>query len=537
LTKLHFFRNKSKIVPVLPDNSPKGPSRRDVLATLGVSVAALATSPRAFAQAQAPQAIIQSIAGDGQRFEPGLVVDVARQLSRRPFSPPPSDLPEPFANLSFEQYAAIKALPAGQIWADGRGISVEPLHRGFVYTNLVGLFLVEDGTVRRVAYDRTRFDFGKLNVPPNVADLGFSGVRLHSTFGNSHAVDFAVLQGATFFRALARGQNYGVVARALTLKPAEARGEEFPVFRAFWLERPAPGSNTIVVHAAMDSESTSGAVRMTFRPGEMTIVDVETTLFPRVNLEHVGLGGMGSTYLFGPNDRRGTDDARPAVHESSGLQMLNGQGEWLWRPLQNPETLQISAFVDTAPKGFGLIQRDRAYEAFQDDEQRYERRPSLWIEPLGDWGQGSVQLLEIPSDAEINDNILAYWRPRAPMAAGSEVSLAYRQYWCWTPPERPPLATVTSTRVGRGSGGRRRRFFVDFAGEMLGDNPPPDLKPTITVGPGSIHNFRVSSYPERRTMRVAFELDPGNENACEMRLILEAGGKPISETWLYRWTP
>ena len=162
----------------------------------------------------------------------------------------------------------------------------------------------------------------------------------------------------------------------------------------------------------MDSESTAGAVRMTFRPGEMTIADVETTLFPRVNLEHVGVGGMGSTYLFGPNDRRNIDDVRPGVYESTGLQMLNGRGEWLWRPLQNPETLQISAFVDATPRGFGLLQRERSYEAFQDDEQRYERRPSLWIEPLGDWGPGSVQLLEIPSDAEINDNVLAYWRPR-----------------------------------------------------------------------------------------------------------------------------
>jgi periplasmic glucans biosynthesis protein len=528
---------ESKIVPDFPDSFPQGPSRRHVLASLGASLAALASSSPVRAQATAPQAIIQAALGDGQRFDPGLVTEVARQLSRRPFSPVPNDLPDPFTNLNYDQYIAIRALPPSQIWADGRGISVEPLHRGFVFTNQVALFLVEDGTVRRVPYDRARFDYGRLNVPAALPDIGYSGVRLYSTSGNGHPADFAILQGATFFRALARGQNYGVVARALTLKPAETKGEEFPIFRAFWLERPAPGSNAITIHGVIDSESTSGVARMTFRPGEMTIVDVETTLFPRVNLEHVGLGGMSSTFLFGPNDKRGTDDARPAVYESGGLQMLNGQGEWLWRPLHNPETLQISAFVDTSPKGFGLIQRERSYDAFQDDDQRFERRPSLWIEPLGDWGQGTVQLLEIPSDAEINDNILAYWRPKAPMAAGSEVALAYRQYWCWTPPDRPPLATVASTRVGRGSTGRRRRFFVDFSGEMLGDNPPPDLKPTISVGPGSIHNFRVSSYPERRTARVAFELDPGNENACEMRLILEAGGKPISETWLYRWTP
>jgi len=506
-----------------------------MLAYLGVSAAALAFAPGL--RAQTPQAAIFARMGDNQRFDPAAVVDLARQLAAKPFVQPPNDLPDFFANLNYEQYIAIRSRQQ-PIWGgEGRGIAVEPLHRGFVFTNAVDLYLVEDGAVRRVPYDPSRFDYGRPNLPNNIGDIGYSGFRLLATSGDGRPFEFAIVQGATFFRAVARGQNFGAIARALTLKPADPKGEEFPIFRAFWLERPAGGSNSITVHGVIDSESTTGAVRMTFRPGDMTIVDVETTLFPRVNLDHVGLGGIGSTYFYGPNDRRGADDIRPAVYESSGLQMLNGQGEWLWRPLHNPETLQISAFVDNSPRGFGLLQRDRAYEAFQDDDQRFERRPSLWIEPLGDWGQGSVQLLEIPTDAEINDNILTYWRPRVPMAAGSEVAFAYRQYWCWAPPERPPLATVTSTRVGRGSAGRRRKFTVDFSTEALGDNLPADLKSTLTVGPGAFHNLRNWVYPERKTIRVAFELDPGNENACEMRLILEAGGKPISETWLYRWTP
>jgi glucans biosynthesis protein len=506
-----------------------------MLAYLGVSVAGLALAPGL--RAQTPQATIYARMGDNQRFDPAVVVDLARQLARKPFVPPPNDLPDFFSNLTYEQYVAIKSRQPA-IWSsEGRGIAVEPLHRGFVFTNAVDLYLVEDGAVRRVGYNGTQFDYGRPNVPNNIGDIGFSGFRLIATPSEGKPFDFAIVQGATFFRAVARGQNFGATARALTLKPADPKGEEFPSFRAFWLERPAPGSNSITVHGVIDSESTTGAVRMTFRPGDMTIIDVETTLFPRVNLDHVGLGGIGSTYFYGPNDRRNAEDLRPAVYESSGLQMLNGQGEWLWRPLHNPEALQISAFVDAAPRGFGLLQRDRTYEAFQDDDQRFERRPSLWIEPLGDWGQGSVQLLEIPTDAEINDNILAYWRPKAPMAANTEIAFAYRQYWCWTPPERPPLAAVSATRVGRGSGGRRRRFAVDFSTEALGDNLPTDLRSVLTVGPGTFQNLKNWVYPERKTVRVAFELDPGNENACEMRLILEAGGKPISETWLYRWTP
>jgi glucans biosynthesis protein len=506
-----------------------------MLAYFGVSVAGLALAPTL--KAQTLQETISVRMGENQRFDPAVVVDIARQLAKKPFAAPANDLPDVFANLNPEQYGAIRYTQP-PIWSsEARGIAVEPIHRGFVFRDAVELFLVEDGAVRRIGYQPSQFEFGRINLPNNLGDIRYSGFRLIAQVGNGKPFDFAVVQGGTFFRALARGQNYGAIARALTLRPAEARGEEFPAFRAFWLERPAVGSNSITVHGILDSESTTGAVRMTFRPGDMTIVDVETTLFPRVNLEHVGLGGLASTYFYGANDLLNSDDIRPAVHDSSGLQILNGSGEWLWRPLQNPETLQISAFVDSSPRGFGLLQRERSYEAFQDDDQRFERRPSVWIEPLGEWGQGSVQLLEIPTDAEINDNILAYWRPRAPMAAGSEVAVAYRQYWGWSAPERPPLATVTQTRSGRGSGARRRRFTVDFSGEMLGDNLPADLKSVLTVGPGTFQNLKLLPYPERKTVRVAFELDPGNENACEMRLILEAGGKPISETWLYRWTP
>ncbi len=514
---------------------PSHPRRRDMLAYIGVSIAGLAYAPAVWGQTPPPSPFARI--GDKQRFDASVVVDIARQLSKRPFAAPANDLPDAFANLNYDQYVTIKSLRQ-PIWqGEGRGIAVEPLHRGFVFSNAVDLYLVEDGNVRRVGYDPAQFNFGGINVPNNLGDIGFSGFRLISQQGDAQAFDFAIIQGATFFRALARGQNYGAISRALTLKPADAKGEEFPVFRAFWIERPSIGGNSITVHGVLDSESTTGAVRMTFRPGDMTIIDVETTLFPRVNLDHVGLGAIASTYFYGPNDRRTADDIRPAVYESSGLQMLNGQGEWLWRSLHNPETLQISAFVDNSPKGFGLLQRERSYEAFQDDDQRFERRPSLWIEPLSDWGQGSVQLLEIPTDAEINDNILAYWRPKAPMAAGSEVAFAYRQYWGWNSPERPPLATVSGIRVGRGSAGRRRKFTVDFSGDMLGDNWPKDLKSVLTVGPGTFQNLKLLPYPERKTVRVAFELDPGNENAVEMRLILEAGGKPISETWLYRWTP
>ncbi|KFC70317.1 Glucans biosynthesis protein G precursor [Bosea sp. LC85] len=505
-------------------------------AAYSLAAAPLMGARPAFSQASWA-ATVQSVIAEGQRFDAALVVEAARMLSRRPMVPvAANDLPEGYSTLPFDQFSGIRAQPGGLIWAgENRGFTIEPLHRGYVFSAPVSLFTVEDEVVRRVAFDRGKFDYGKVAPPPAGVDLQFSGFRVSA--GLERPYEVAIFQGATFFRAVARGQNFGALARALILRPGETRGEEIPFFRAFWIERPNPASGMLVIHALLDSESLSGAVRMTLRPGDVTFIDVEMTLFARQALDHVGFGCTMGTFMSGPQSRRTFDDVRPAVHEISGVQMLTGGGEWIYRPVSNPTNLQVSSFVDTNPRGFGLVQRERDPAAFQDDDQRFELRPSVWMEPLGEWGAGSVQLIEIPSESDINDNIISYWRPRQPIAAGSETTVAYRQAWCWQPPERPPLALASRMRQGRGTQGRRRRFFVEFTGDKLAD--PAVVAATranITATPGAIHGLRLWPYPERKLMRVGFEVDPGNENLSELRLVLEAGGQPVSETWLNRWT-
>jgi glucans biosynthesis protein len=522
---------------VKPDPSSPPPvggiDRRSLLAT-GLALPATLLSDRLMAQSQPVAGV-----AEGQKFSAAAVIDYARALAKKPFAAPSADLPDPFGNLSYEQYVAIRALPAAVLWDnEQRGFTVEPLHRGFAFQAPVTLYVVEDETVRRVSYDRAKFDYGKLNVPPALPDLGFSGLRIFGDAQNGTMREVGIFQGATFYRSSARGQNLGIMARGLTLKLGDPKGEEFPAFRAFWVERPGPLAEMLVIHALLDSESATGAYRFTLRPGDVTIIDTEMTLFPRVPVDNYGIGGMTTTFLFGPNSRRGVDDLRPAVYENGGLQIKNGNDEWIWRPFQNPEALQISAFVDPSPRGYGFLQRERDYAAFRDDDQHFERRPTLWNEPIGDWAAGNVQLFEIPTDNEINDNIIGFWRPKQPLQPGVETSFAYRQFWCWQPPERPATTIVSATRTGKGGGGRRRRFIVDFTGDMLKDPQAfQDLKPMLTSSPGALGNLRQWNYPERRLCRVGFELDPGNENACELRLVLESGGKPASETWLYRWTP
>lgn len=512
--------------------------RREALGVVAGAMVAAQGAGSALAQSFSANAI-QSTLGEGLPFNQSTVVDLARLLSKKGYTPPSSDLPDPFQNLTYEQYIGIRALPSTILWnGEGRNFTVEPLHRGYAFQSAVTLYVVEDGTVRRVSYDRGKFDYGKLQPQAGLPDLGFSGFRVFGDSQSQRQREVAIFQGASFFRSSARGQNLGVMARGLTLKAGDPKGEEFPLFRAYWIEQPPQKAEALVIHALLDSESVTGAYRFTLRPGDVTIIDTEVTLFPRAAVENYGVAGMTSTFLFGPNDRRGADDVRPAVYESSGLQIHNGNDEWIWRPLHNPETLQISSFVDPSPRGFGLLQRDRDYTAFLDDDQNFERRPSLWIEPIGDWAPGLVQLIEIPTDSEINDNVLCYWRPKQALAPGGEASFAYRQFWCWQIPDKPNLAWVSGTRVGRGKTQSARRFMVDFTGDALKSSATvSELKALLSATPGTITNVRLWPYPERRLCRVGFDLEPGSDIVCELRLVLEAGGKPLSETWLYRWTP
>ncbi|CAO4179971.1 glucan biosynthesis protein D [Methylorubrum aminovorans] len=507
--------------------------------------AALALLPgRADAQAAAP-----ALPAAGSPFSDATVPDLARALGNRAFvAQAANDMPDPLKNLSREAYEAIRLRPEALLWGgEPHGFAVEPLVRGFYYTDRVALFLVEDGVVRPVTYARGNYEAGSeagaAALPET--DPGFSGLRIRARFGERHQ-DFAVFQGACFYRLVGQGQEFGVNGRALMLRPADPRGEEFPRWRALFVERPKTPDGPLVIHALIDSDSLAAALRLELRPGETSTATVTATLVTRKAVEHLGLGGMQAPFLFGPHDRRGADDARAAVYAAGGLQIRNGGGEAIWRPVRNPETLQISGFLDNGPQGFGLIQRDRSPAIFEDDTHRWERCPSLWVEPGESagadnlWGEGAVTLLEIPSDAEINENVIAYWRPKAALPAGQEIRVGYRQNWGGEPPVGP-LARVTGTRSGRGGANPRRLFLVDFTGDLL-FTPEGTMVPVETVliaGPGRIVEgaTRWIAHPETRTVRVAFELDPGSERAVELRLALKTEGRQITETWLYRWTP
>jgi glucans biosynthesis protein len=482
----------------------------------------------------------------------------AQKLASRPYDPDAAKLPEALAKLSYSQYRAIRFRPAAALWRDESLFEVQLFHPGFLYREPVVINLVEAAGKddesprggRPLVFDPElfRYDGPAADVADAVTpDLGFAGFRIHFPINaEDYKDEFLVFQGASYFRIVGPGQLYGLSARGLAVDTAESRGEEFPVFREFWLEKPAADAAQLVIHALLDSPSVTGAYRFEVRPGAPTEIGVEARLYARKDVGKLGIAPLTSMFLHGKNSVRFKDDFRPQVHDSDGLLMLTAAGEWIWRPLTNPRHLHVSSLLDEGPLGFGLFQRDRDFSNYADMEARYERRPSLWVIPEGTWGRGRVELVEIPTDSETHDNITAYWVPEQALKAGERRRYRYRLRSVDASVREHQLAQVSQTRIGwaaipgqsnpppRG----HRQFIVDFAGgplAALGSRQP--VRAEIEKNRGEISDLDVSMLPDGGGWRASFKLAPDGDQPSDMRLSLHLRDQRLSEVWSYVWHP
>lgn len=471
-------------------------------------------------------------------FEASTVRRLAADMAKKAFAEPDMRLPSAIDKLSYEQYGNIRYKPERGLWVGSKlPFNVEFFPRGALYRARVDIFEVASGQAKAVPYSPDLFDYA--DPAHRVADnIGFAGLRLRAPINRPDFYDeMCVFLGASYFRAVAKNQVFGLSARGLAIGTGNPRGEEFASFRAFWLERPQEGVNSLVLHALLDSRSVTGAYRFTIHPGDETVFDVESVLYPRADIAEPGIAPLTSMYFFDVKESRRFDDWRPAVHDSDGLAVSNGRGEQLWRPLANPVDLQISAFSDINPHGFGLLQRKRDYAGYLDLEVTYEKRPALWIEPIGDWGQGMVTLVEIPTANETNDNIVAFWRPGGKLGAHGEYPFTYRMHWGWERPSVGPLARVVATRIGMGEKPDTRVFVLDFLGDSV-KGLAPDAKLRVELGSsaGKADNVFSIANPETGGWRISFDMTPGGEKLVEMHCFLANDQGPLTETWIYRWT-
>ncbi len=465
----------------------------------------------------------------------------AAALAAQPYQKKPHALPPYLADLNYDQYRELRFHPEQGLWVKDRlPFQVQFFSRGSIFGERVDVYVVNKGKAERVDYDPGMFDFGRLPMPETVPkDLGFAGFRLHYPLNTRNVFDEVVaFLGASYFRAVGRREIYGLSARGLTLDTGLEKGEEFPVFREFWLEKPPHRARHITLYALLDSPSVTGAYRLVVTPGAGTAIDVTAQIYVRNEVKQFGMAPLSSMFWHGKNTEYFVDDFRPEAHDSDGLLIAAGNGERLWRPLNNPQRLSISEFRIDNPRGFGLLQRERNFAAYQDLESEYQRRPSAWVEPVGDWGTGTVKLVEIPTDADYHDNIVAFWVPAEPVTAGSERTFQYRVTFLDDPEAGLPSGLVVATRIGAGTDtdSGQRKFVVDFAGARLAALPEKtDVVADISSSSGTLSKPVVQRNPYTRGYRVFFELTPGDEPVTELRCNLRSGSDYLSETWTYQW--
>ena len=464
------------------------------------------------------------------------VHEKARRLAEQAYVEP-SPLPKSAAELDYDQYRRIQNNLAAKTWASADTafrVLFDP--RGYLFTHSVVVHLIENGAVQSRAYSADDFDFKDLPLADEVKEsLGFAGFRVLTVLNEAGKFDEVVsFKGASFFRALGAGTVYGASARGLSIGTASPDGEEFPNFSEFWLVRPTDASPDMTIYALMDGKSVTGAFEFRIAAGPETRTDVSATFFPRRELTSVGVAPLSSMYFFSPHDiRKQADDFRPAVHDSEGLNIQLANGEWVWRPLVNPQSLQISVLATEAPRGFGLIQRKRDLEDYADVEAEYHRRPNVWIEPTSNWGGGQLSLIEIPTANEYNDNIVVFWKPAQAWQPGRSYDVSYNMRWSLSPPEGIAVIPVAETRSGKIADRRRQLFVIDFqsADEALTSG----VEASISTSAGTIENPIIKRNSETGKTRLTFELAPDNAPVVELRALLTRGGSPVSETWLYRW--
>jgi periplasmic glucans biosynthesis protein len=484
--------------------------------------------------------VIALHAGAAGAFSFEDVAVLAQIQARQPYRDSSRKAPAQLQALSYDQYRDIRFRPDRALWrSDKLPFELMFFHLGKFQKQAVRIDEVTPQGSKHLPYRAGDFDFGKNKVSPQSwGDLGFAGFRAHYSLNSpAYKDEVVVFLGASYFRALGAGQRYGLSARGLAIDTVGGQGEEFPAFIRFWAVKPSADATALTIYALLDSQRATGAYQFDIRPGGETVMDVRARLFLREKVATLGVAPLTSMFFFGENQPHRTD-FRPEVHDSDGLMVATGDGEWIWRPLLNPKQTLTTSFSMQKLRGFGLMQRDREFRNYEDSEARYELRPSAWMEPTGEWAPGRVELVQLSTPDETNDNIVAYWVPQELPAPGQPLEFTYRLHWQGMQEvQRPPGAWVTQTRAGRGFAelaDDEQQYIVDFTGPTLAALPPDATVKAVVSAPANGQVMESNVYrleatgAWRMTVRVK-QLD--RNQPTELRGFLQSGNDVLSETW------
>lgn len=470
---------------------------------------------------------------------------VAAEMAARPYQAPTQQLDPFFEGLKYDGHRQIRFLRDKALFAGlGDTYRVEFFHPGWMFKKPVVFHAMQAARTVEVPFDRAHFEYGELKVPADAKNpVGYAGFRVLAPDSLvKQPFEFMVFMGASYFRAVTTELGYGISARGIAVNTVGGEPEEFPDFTHFWFQQPKPGDASFKLLALLNGPSITGAYEFESLPGKTTEMKIKATLHLRRPVKMLGIAPFSSMFWFGENSHPKPYDFRPEVHDSDGLQIEIEGGPAIWRPLDVSRDLRMSIFETDKLKGFGLAERDRDFNNFQDLEAVYHRRPAVWVEPVKGFGKGSVALVELSTGEETWDNIVAMWKPdKLPATPSEPMQVEYKLHWL--DQHEPPggLCKVTSTRRGFVMDSDDHLYVIDFAkGAEDGSTKPKDWTPDIDVvlsgGEGKVLDKRVMKNSETGGWRAFFKLDvPEKTNLLEIMMELKDGAKVISERWMYQW--
>lgn len=474
------------------------------------------------------------------------VVTQAEKLSKKAYVQPSKNIPSELSSLQFADYQKIYFKHDKAYWSDRKSrFKLEFYHEGMYFDVPVKINEIVNNQVNEIKFSPDYFDLSPINLDKlDTKKLGFAGFKVHYPINNPAKTDDEIFTalGGSYFRAVGKNQHYGLSARGLAIDTGEMSGEEFPRFKEYWIERPEPNQKHLVIYALLDSKSVTGAYKITLIPSVDTTITVEAKVFFRDSVKKLGVAPLTSMFLFGPNQPSPLLNYRPAMHDSNGLS-IQAKNEWIWRPLNNPKRLSFSSYSLESPKAFGLIQRDKGFDDYQDLDDHYELRPSVWVEILNDWHKGRVELVEIPTADETNDNIVTYWVPEKQYKAGDVLDVKYRLHYSLNEQQRYPKneARAESTRLSLGDIKQANlirkldgsnAYVVDFVGPNLSEQDPVDVISSINNGSIVSCDTQYNSVTKGWRVLVRFNVED-NKKPTDIRLQLSSKKSHtiVSETW------
>ena len=492
---------------------------------------------------------VANAANEGLHFGPPqpysfeTLVQRQKTLATRPFEPVVVRDSATLNEIDYDAFWKIKYKEAATLQVAGGKAPVRFFHLGRYAQEPVGINVVDGKTYRQLRYEENLFEVPANSparrLPP---DIGFAGFRVMNP---DDEADWLAFLGAAYFRSSGEQGQYGMSARAVAIDVAMPTPEEFPRFTDFYIGPSRTGEHDLTITCLMDGPRITGVLEMDVGKDGPVEMDIRTRFFAREDIARVGLAPLTSMFWFSETDKPRRLDWRPEVHDSDGLAIFAGNGERIWRPLNNPPRVMTSSFSGTTPKGFGLLQRDRNFDHYQDDGVFYDKRPSVWVEPHGDWGSGAVQLVEIPTTEETNDNIVAYWVGEKPFKKGDDIAFAYRLTWSKDAPNPPKGGIVTATRIGRGGiVGKDMpkdtvKFAIDFDGGELTalDREAEGVEAVVSASRGEVSLVNAYSVKVDTAWRATFDMKAEGTDPVELRCYLKRGDGVLTETWLYQYFP